>query len=40
VLRIRRIRKFFGLPEPDLDPLVRGTGQVPDPDPNIIKQKL
>jgi hypothetical protein len=30
-IRIRRIRMFFGLPDPD--PLVRG----PDPDPSILK---
>ncbi len=35
---VLRIRKFLGLPEPDLDPLVRGKGQVPDPDPYVIKQ--
>jgi hypothetical protein len=34
-IRVRRIRKFFGLPDPD--PLVRGTD--PDPGPSIIKQK-
>jgi hypothetical protein len=34
VLRIR-ISMFFGLLDPDPDPLVRGT----DPDPSIIKQK-
>ncbi len=28
---------FFGLPDPDLDPLVRGMD--PDPDPTIIMQK-
>jgi len=33
-IRIRRIRKFLGLLEPD--PLVRGTGM--DPDRSIIKQ--
>jgi hypothetical protein len=32
-IRIRRIRMFLGLPDPD--PLVRGL----DPDPSIIKQK-
>ncbi len=32
VFRIRRIRKFLGLP----DPLVKGMD--PDPDPSIIKQ--
>jgi hypothetical protein len=35
VLRIRRIRTFLGLLDPDPDPLVRCT----DPDPSIIKQK-
>jgi hypothetical protein len=34
-IRIRRIRVFLGLLDPD--PLVRGTGT--DPDPSIIKQK-
>ncbi len=34
-IRIRRIRMFLGLPDPDL--LARGTD--PDPDPSIIKQK-
>jgi hypothetical protein len=29
---IRRIRMFFGLPDPDLDPLVRGA----DPDPSLF----
>ncbi len=33
-IRILRIPKFFGLP----DPLVRSTG--PDQDPSIVKQKL
>jgi hypothetical protein len=33
-IRIRRIRMFLGLPDPDL--LARGT--VPDPHPSIIKQ--
>jgi hypothetical protein len=37
---VLRIRKFLGLPEPDLDPLIRGTDPVPYPDPYIIKQKL
>jgi hypothetical protein len=32
-IRIRRIRKFLGLP--NLDLLVRG----PDPDPSILNQK-
>ncbi len=36
VIRIRRIRKFFGLPDPD--PSDRGTN--PDLDPSIIKQKV
>jgi hypothetical protein len=36
-IRIRRTRMFLGLPDPDQDPLVRGTD--PDPDPSIIKQK-
>ncbi len=36
VLRIG-IRIFFGLLDPDPDPLLRGTD--PDPDPSIIKQK-
>jgi hypothetical protein len=37
VLRIRipQIHMFWGLPDPDLDPLVRGM----DPDPSIIMQK-
>ena len=44
VLRIRiRIHVFFGLLDPDLDPLVRGMDPDPDsdldPDPSIIKQK-
>ncbi len=34
-IRIRRIRMFLGLLDPDPDPLVRCT----DPDPSIIKQK-
>jgi len=34
-IRIRRIPMFWGLLDPDPDPLVRGT----DPDPFIIKQK-
>jgi hypothetical protein len=33
-IRIRRIHMFVALPDPDLDPLVRGT----DSDPSIIKQ--
>jgi len=36
VLHLRiRSRMFFGMLDPDPDPLVRGT----DPDPSIIKQK-
>ncbi len=36
-IRIRnRIRKFLGLPDPDLDPLVRGTDPAPDPDPFLF----
>jgi hypothetical protein len=34
-IRIRRIRTFLGLLDPDPDPLVRGM----DPDPSIIMQK-
>jgi hypothetical protein len=30
---------FFGLLDPDPDPLVRGMGPDPVPDPSIIKQK-
>ncbi len=39
--RIHRIHVFFGLPDPDPDPLVRGMDQDPalDPDPSIIMQK-
>jgi hypothetical protein len=38
VLRIwSRIRMFLGLLDPD--PIVRGTGTDPSPDPSIIKQK-
>ncbi len=44
--RIRRIRMFSGLMDPDPDPLVRGMDPDPDPlvrgmdpDPSIIKQK-
>jgi|688.fasta_scaffold1872010_1 hypothetical protein len=33
--RSRRIRKFLGLPDPELDPLVGDTD--PAPDPSIIK---
>jgi hypothetical protein len=44
VLRIRRIRKFLGLPEPDLDPFMRGTDPVPYPDPyhqaKIVRKTL
>jgi hypothetical protein len=38
-IRIRRIRMFLGLLDPD--PLVRGTDPAPDPapGPSIIKQK-
>jgi hypothetical protein len=36
-IRIRRIRMFLGLLNPDLGPLIRGMD--PDPDPSIIKQK-
>jgi hypothetical protein len=36
-IRIRRIHMFLGLPDPNLDPLVRDTN--PYPDPSIIKQK-
>jgi hypothetical protein len=41
VLRIRRIRMFLGLMDPDTYPLVRGTDPDldPNPDPSIIKQK-
>jgi hypothetical protein len=40
-IRIRRIRMFLGLLDPDSDPLVRGMdlGMDPDPDPSITKQK-
>jgi hypothetical protein len=34
-IRIRQIRMFLGLLDPDLDPLVIGM----DPDPSITKQK-
>ncbi len=37
-IRIHRIHVFFGLLNPDPDPLVRGMD--PDPDPSIIMQKL
>jgi hypothetical protein len=33
--RIRRMRMFLGLLDPDLDPLVRGF----DPNPSVTKQK-
>ncbi len=36
-IRIRRIRMFLGLLDPDPDPLVRGTA--PDLDPSIIMKK-
>jgi hypothetical protein len=39
VLRIRTIRMFLGLLDPDPDPLVRDTDPDPAPDPSIIKQK-
>ena len=42
VLRIRiriRIHVFFGLLDPDLDPLVRGMDPDSDPDPSISKLK-
>ncbi len=42
VLRIRiriRIHVFFGLLDPDLDPLVRGMDLDSDPDPSISKPK-
>jgi hypothetical protein len=35
-IRIRRIRMFLGLLDPDPDPLVRDM----DPDPSITKQKI
>jgi hypothetical protein len=34
-IRIRRIRMFMGLLDPDPDPLIKCM----DPDPSIIKQK-
>ncbi len=41
--KIHRIHVFFGLPDPDLDPLVRGMDPDPaldpDPDLSIIMQK-
>ncbi len=39
VLRIRRIRMFLGLLDPDPDPLVWGINPDPDTDHSIIKQK-
>jgi hypothetical protein len=36
-IRIRKIPMFLGLP--DQDPLIRGTGPDPAPDPPIIKKK-
>jgi hypothetical protein len=36
-IRVHWIHVFFGLLDPDPDPLVRGMD--PDPDPSIIKQK-
>ncbi len=36
-IRIHRIHMFLGLPDPDLDPLVRGMD--PDPHPSLIMQK-
>jgi hypothetical protein len=39
-IRIRRIRKFLGLLDPDPDPLVSGTdpypAQDPAPDPSLV----
>jgi len=35
-IRIRWIRMFLGLLDPDTDPLVRGMDQAPDPDPFIL----
>ncbi len=34
--RIRRIRMFLGLPDPDLDLLVRGADSDPAPDPSLF----
>jgi hypothetical protein len=34
VMGIRRIRMFLDLPDPEPDPLVRGTD--PDPDPSLL----
>jgi hypothetical protein len=36
-IRVRRIHMFWGLLDPDPDPVVRGMD--PDPDPSIVKQK-
>ena len=40
-IRIHRIHVFFGLPDPDPNPLVRGMDPDPalDKDPSIIMQK-
>ncbi len=42
-IRIHPIHMILGLPDPDLDPLVRGMDPdpdpAPDPDPSIIMQK-
>jgi hypothetical protein len=38
-IRIRRIRMFLGLLDPDPDPLVKGMVPALDPHPSIIKQK-
>jgi hypothetical protein len=40
-IQIHRIHMFLGLPDPDLDSLVRGMETDPDPalDPSIIMQK-
>ena len=44
LLTVFRIHVFFGLPDPEPDPLVRGMDPdpdpalSPDPDPSIIKQ--
>jgi hypothetical protein len=35
-IRIHRSHMFFGLPDPDTDPLVRGV----DPDPSITQAKI
>jgi hypothetical protein len=34
-IRLRRIRKFLGLLDPDPDPIVRGMDPDPDPDPIV-----